>query len=229
MSPSGAGIGLGRRALLLDYGGVLTGPVHASFARFERRLGIPDGRSFELLVAASRTAGGGMIGALERGEMTMEAFDASLRGLLEEAGHPLDPGTGLLAGMFAAVQPAGELWELAATVRGRGVRTGLLSNSWGDGIYPFDRLEQHFDDLVLSGHVGLRKPDPAIYRLAAERLGVEVEACVFVDDLEHNVEAATALGMVGVHHSGDDDATRSAVLSALELGPAGRGSQGHRR
>lgn len=219
MSPMPTDAPLGRRALLLDYGGVLTGPVHRSFARFERRLGIPPGRSFEVLVAASRTAGGGAIGALERGEMTLEAFDGFLRGLLEDAGHPLDPETELLTGMFAAMAPAGALWELAATVRERGVRTGLLSNSWGYSVYPFDRLEQTFDDLVLSGRVGLRKPDPAIYRLAADRLGVAVEACVFVDDLEHNVEVATELGMVGVHHSGDDDATLSAVLSALELDP----------
>lgn len=207
------------RALLLDYGGVLTGPVHRSFARFERRLGIPPGRTYEVLVAASRTAGGGVIGALERGEMTLEDFDVFLRGLLEEAGHPLAPGTELLAGMFAAMAPAGGLWELAASVRDRGVRTGLLSNSWGYSVYPFDRLERHFDDLVLSGHVGLRKPDPAIYRLAADRLGVALEACVFVDDLERNVEVAIELGMVGVHHSGDDEATRAAVLSALALGP----------
>jgi putative hydrolase of the HAD superfamily len=210
-------VGVGRRALLLDYGGVLTGPVHVAFARFERDLGIPPGRSYEVLVEASRTTGGGVIGALERGEMTLEAFDAFLRDLLEDAGHPLDRETELLAGMFAAMEPAGRLWELAATVRGRGVRTGLLSNSWGYGVYPFDRLGQHFDDLVLSGQVGLRKPDPAIYRLAADRLGVAVEACVFVDDLERNVEVATSLGMLGVHHRGDDEATRAAVLSALAL------------
>jgi len=205
------------RALLLDYGGVLTEPVHRSFARFERRLGIPPGRSFEVLVAASRTTGGGVIGALERGEMALEDFDAFLRGLLEEAGHPLEPGTDLLAGMFAAMAPAGGLWELAAMVRDRGVRTGLLSNSWGYSVYPFDRLEQYFDDLVLSGQVGLRKPDPAIYRLAADRLGVALEACVFVDDLERNVEVAIELGMVGVHHGGDDEATCAAVRSALAL------------
>jgi putative hydrolase of the HAD superfamily len=131
------------------------------------------------------------------------------------------PGIELLAGMFAAMEPAGTLWELVATVRERGVRTGLLSNSWGYGLYPFDRLEQLFDDLVLSGQVGLRKPDPAIYRLAADRLGVALEACVFVDDLERNVEVATELGMVGVHHRGDDEATCSAVLAALELSPPG--------
>ena len=205
------------RALLLDYGGVLTEPVHRSFARFERRLGIPPGRSFEVLVAASRTTGGGVIGALERGEMALEDFDAFLRGLLEEAGHPLEPGTDLLAGMFEAMAPAGGLWELAAMVRDRGVRTGLLSNSWGYSVYPFDRLEQYFDDLVLSGQVGLRKPDPAIYRLAADRLGVALEACVFVDDLERNVEVAIELGMVGVHHGGDDEATCAAVRSALAL------------
>ena len=97
------------------------------------------------------------------------------------------------------------------------MRTGLLSNSWGFDVYPFERLERHFDDLVLSGAVGLRKPDPAIYRLAAQRLGAAPGACVFVDDLQRNVEVASELGMVGVHHTGDDAATRSAVLAALRI------------
>lgn len=219
MSRGGAGDGTGR-ALLLDYGGVLTGPVQHSFARFEQRLGIPPGRSFELLVAASRTTGGGAIGALERGEMELSAFEALLRELLADGGHAIDDRTDLLEGMFAAMQPAGGLWELTATVRDRGVRTGLLSNSWGFGAYPFDRLATHFDELILSGQVGLRKPDPAIYQLAAERVGVIASACVFVDDLARNVEVATELGMVGVHHTGDDAATRSAVLAALGLDPA---------
>jgi epoxide hydrolase-like predicted phosphatase len=205
------------RALLLDYGGVLTEPVDDSFARFERRLGLPPGRSFEVLVAASRTTGGGPIGALERGEMDLSEFEVLLRGLLVEAGYQIAADVDLLAGLFEAMRPAGGLWELAARVRNHGVRTGLLSNSWGFTVYPFAELEVHFDDLVLSGRVGLRKPDPAIYRLAADRLGVAVEHCVFVDDLERNVEVARELGMVGVHHTGDDVTTRAAVLTALRL------------
>ncbi len=205
------------RALLLDYGGVLTEPVDRSFARFERRLGVPPGRSFEVLVAASRTTGGGPIGALERGEMALSEFEVLLRGLLDEAGHQVAAGIDLLQGLFEAMRPAGGLWELASQVRDHGVRTGLLSNSWGFDVYPFERLERHFDDLVLSGAVGLRKPDPAIYRLAAQRLGAAPGACVFVDDLQRNVEVASELGMVGVHHTGDDAATRSAVLAALRI------------
>ena len=207
------------RALLLDYGGVLTAPVQHSFARFEQRLGIPPGRSFEVLVSASQTTGGGAIAALERGEMELSDFDALLRRLLTDAGHAIDDGIDLLEGLFAAMRPAGGLWELTSTVRDQGVRTGLLSNSWGFSAYPLDRLEAHFDELVLSGQVGLRKPDPAIYQLAAERVGVAPSACVFVDDLERNVEVATELGMVGVHHTGDDAATRSVVLAALGLDP----------
>jgi putative hydrolase of the HAD superfamily len=208
------------RALLLDYGGVLTEPVDRSFARFERRLDLPPGRSFEVLVAASRTEGGGPIGALERGEMALSEFEVLLRDLLAEAGHRVPERVDLLEGLFEAMRPAGGLWQLAAQVRTQGVRTGLLSNSWGFDVYPFDQLEIHFDDLVLSGAVGLRKPDPAIYRLAAQRLGVAPDDCVFVDDLERNVEVASELGMVGVHHTGDDAATCSVVLAALRIDAA---------
>lgn len=221
MSAEVAADATAQRALLLDYGGVLTVPVQASFARFEAELGLPAGRSFALLSAASSDADGGIIRALERGELSVEGFDAHLHRLLTEAGFAIPDGTGLLAGMFAAMQPAGGLWDLAEDVGSRGVRTGLLSNSWGTFAYPFERLEATFDTLVLSGEVGLRKPDPRIYALAAQRVGVPVHGCVFVDDLEANIEVAAELGMQGVHHTGDDEMTRAAVLAALDLQPPG--------
>jgi epoxide hydrolase-like predicted phosphatase len=205
------------RGLLFDYGGVLTGPVGPSFAVHERELGIRPGRSFELLVEASRTPGGGPIGALERGELSVEEFDALLLGLLRDDGHELEPEGSLLGGLFAAMQPDGRLWEVAAAARDAGVRTGLLSNSWGTGFYPWDRLDEHFDVTVISGQVGLRKPDPAIYELAVERLGVAPDACAFVDDLERNVEVARELGMFGVWHTGDDAATAAALAGFLEV------------
>jgi epoxide hydrolase-like predicted phosphatase len=92
-----------------------------------------------------------------------------------------------------------------------GLRTGLLSNSWGND-YPRDGWDELFDAVVISGEVGLRKPDPEIYALAAERLGVPAEETVFVDDLSTNVRAAAAAGMVGVHHT-DPDRT----ISELEI------------
>jgi epoxide hydrolase-like predicted phosphatase len=204
-----------RRAVLFDYGGVLTRPIGPSFAAFERDHGIDPGRSFELLVAASRTTGGGPIGALERGEMTVERFDATLRTMLADAGYAPPPEGSLLDGLFAGMTPHGQLWEVAAQARSAGITTGLLSNSWGTSMYPWDRIEAHFDVAVVSGQVGLRKPDPAIYRLAMDRVGVEPSACAFVDDLERNVEVARELGMCGIHHVGDDAATALALAAFL--------------
>lgn len=207
----------GDRALLMDYGGVLTAPVQDSFASFETALGLPAGRSFSVLREASRDADGGVIGALERGELDVADFDARLHQLLVDAGYPVAEGTGLVEGLFAGMQPAGQLWAVAEEVRAQGVRTAVLSNSWGLSAYPVERLEETFDTLVLSGEVGLRKPDPRIYELASARVGVAPAACVFVDDLERNVAAAEQLGMQGIHHTGDDAATRAAVLDALGL------------
>jgi putative hydrolase of the HAD superfamily len=206
-----------RRAVLFDYGGVLTRPIAASFAAFEREHRITAGRSFELLVAASRSPGGGPIGALERGEMTVERFDATLRTMLADAGYTPPPEGSLLHGLFAGMTPAGRLWDVAARARAAGVTTGLLSNSWGTAMYPWERIEAHFDVAVVSGQVGLRKPDPAIYELALERVGVPPEHCAFVDDLDRNVEVARELGMYGVHHVGDDAATADALTAFLEV------------
>jgi len=196
---------------------VLTAPIERSFSRFEEEVGMPPGRSFALLVRASRTSGGGPIGALERGELSVEGFDAELRRLLADDGYEVAADRSLLEGLLAAMEPSGRLWELPAAARRAGLKTGLLSNSWGMSAYPFDLLRAHFDDLVISGEVGLRKPDPAIYRLAAERLSVAPSVCVLIDDLERNVEVARELGMIGIVHRGDDEATLAAVSAAVGL------------
>jgi epoxide hydrolase-like predicted phosphatase len=88
----------------------------------------------------------------------------------------------------------------------RGVKTGLVSNSWSTSHYDKDMLEELFDTAVISAEVGLHKPQPEIYRLAAERLVVGPEECVFVDDLRENCAGAEAVGMTGVLHR---DATRT--------------------
>ena len=76
-------------------------------------------------------------------------------------------------------------------------------------------LEELFDAWVISSEVGLRKPDPAIYELAAERLGLPPAACVFVDDLPGNLKPARALGMATVLHRGDAEATLAEVRALL--------------
>jgi putative hydrolase of the HAD superfamily len=205
-----------RQGLLLDYGGVLTAPVDRSFAAFEAEHGLEPGSSFRVLLEASRTTGGGIIGAIERGELTTEDFDGQLRELLEAAGHRAPPGA-LLDGLFAGMRPNGALWEVARQARAAGLRVGLLSNSWGLGAYPWDRLASHFDVLVISAEVGLRKPDPAIYELALERLEVAADRTAFVDDLPHNVEVAEELGMFGVVHDGDDRSTADRLAGFLAV------------
>ena len=107
-----------------------------------------------------------------------------------------------------------------AALRRGGVRTGLLSNSWGFEGYPRERFGELFDAVVISGEVGLRKPDPAIYALAADRLGLPAAACVFVDDLDTNVHAAEAAGMTGVVHTGAEH-TLPRLAALLGVDPEG--------
>ena len=85
-----------------------------------------------------------------------------------------------------------------------GLRTGLLSNSWGNE-YPREGWDQMFDAVVISGEVGMRKPEPQIYRHVLDLLGVRPEETVFVDDLQPNLGAAEAMGIVTVHHTSYDD------------------------
>jgi epoxide hydrolase-like predicted phosphatase len=90
--------------------------------------------------------------------------------------------------------------EAVRRARAAGVRTGLVSNSWGVQRYPRDLLAELFDGVVISGELGIRKPSPEIYARGAQSIGLAPEACVFVDDLPLNLEPAARLGMATVHH-----------------------------
>jgi putative hydrolase of the HAD superfamily len=82
------------------------------------------------------------------------------------------------------------------------VRTGLISNSWGHGRYDRSVFPELFDGVVISGEVGMHKPDPEIFELGAERVGLPPRDCVFVDDLRENCAGAEAVGMTAVLHRG---------------------------
>ena len=123
---------------------------------------------------------------------------------------------GLITRMFGAVRPEELLISAVRAAREAGVRTGLISNSWGTSIYDPEALEGLFDVVIISGEVGLHKPQPEIYRLAADRLGLEPEACVFVDDLRENVRGAEAVGMTAVLHR-DPEATVARLEELLEI------------
>ncbi len=203
------------KALLLDFGGVLTPSVGRQFRDFEQDHDLPKGTIFEAL--ADAYGGGGEdsdIARLERGELATAEFERRLAASFADHGFDV-PAEGLIARLFTRMRPGGRIWRASQRLRDAGVATGLLSNSWGVDAYPTELLAEHFDDVVISAEVGIRKPDPAIFRLAAERLDVEVTACVFVDDLDLNVEAARSLGMHGIHHAGDEDVVLAALSDAF--------------
>lgn len=203
-------------ALILDYGGVLTRPLHQSFHRFETEIGVPSGTCVRLLVDASRTTGGGVIGEIERGEITEAQFDRRLRDLLVQAGHNV-PEIPLIPGLFRDAVPDGDLWDVVTELRHAATTTALLSNSWGRSLYPFDRINAAFDEVLISEDVGLRKPDPAIYQLMLKRLDLNAAACVFVDDLPRNVDAARDVGMHAVWHDGDHQRVAATVRQLFSL------------
>ena len=215
----------GARGLLVDYGGVLTTPVTRSFRLFCRDLGMPSEAVKEtFLEAYGGEAGGGPVHQLETGQITVEVFAQQLAGLLaQRTGIDVAPDN-LVERLFAHVELDETMLGAVLAARGAGVRTGLLSNSWGEDGYPRDRFGALFDAVVISGEVGLRKPDPAIFALAAQRLGLAPEECVFVDDLDVNVFAAEAAGMTGVvHRSATETLPQLVQLLGLAEGQLGGG------
>jgi len=187
------------RALLCDYGGVMTSPITASFTAFCATEGI-EAEAFKNVMSGAARVAGSPFALVETGAITEEQFDERVATLLSDAcGKDVAP-TGLKRRMFAEVKPDEAMWAAVRSARAAGVRTGLLSNSWGGRDYPLDELRSIFDSIVISGEVGLRKPDPDIYLFAAKQAGVPADACVFVDDFSVNVKGAEAVGMSGILH-----------------------------
>ena len=187
----------GYRGLLVDWGGVLTSDVFGSFRAFCELEGLePDavGRIFRE-DAACRD----LLIAFETGALSEEDFEVRFAPYLGVQ------APGLVDRLFAGSTPDDRMLEAVRRARAAGVRTGLVSNSWGTRRYPRQVLAQLFDGLVISGEVGIRKPAPEIYRLGAERIGLAPKACVFVDDLPFNLPPAAALGMATVHHRAADE------------------------
>ena len=180
------------RGLLVDYGGVLTSNLFESFRAFCELEGIePEaiGRRFR----EDRAARELLIG-LETGKLPEEEFEVRFGQMLGV------PGPGLIDRLFAGSRPDEPMQDAVLRARWAGVRTGLISNSWGTRRYDRPRLAELFDGVVISGEVGIRKPAPEIYQLGAQTVGLEAAACVFVDDLPFNLEPAAKLGMGTVHH-----------------------------
>ncbi len=189
------------RGLLVDYGGVLTNPLAEAVGAWLRADGIDPERFTELMRRWLTDAERNAVHDLETGRISVADFELRLAAELAQDGasHPA-AAAGMLARMFAGFRPEPDMIRVVGTARAAGIRTGLLSNSWGLD-YPREGWDELFDVVVISGEVGLRKPDPAIYLLAADRLRLRPAEVAFVDDLAPNVRGAVAAGMVGVQHT----------------------------
>ena len=194
------------RGVITDWGGVMTNPIIDTVTAWLEADGI-DRDSYKTLMRAwvNQAYDGGPdlnpIRALERGECTEAEFEQQLALQLVRLDGGAVVADGLLARMFAASAFDEGMHEVMRAARRAGLRTGLLSNSWG-GSYPRHLFPDLFDAVVISAEVGMRKPEERIFRLAAEVLGLAPDECVFIDDIQDNVAAARAVGLVGVHHRG---------------------------
>ncbi|MEK6251398.1 MAG: HAD family phosphatase [Actinomycetota bacterium] len=180
-----------QKALLVDFGGVLTTDIWSSFAAFCEQRGLDAGAAKQLFRENPDALA--MLRGLETGEVEPADFERRFAALL---GTEPD---GLVAGLFAGLRPDQPMLEAVGRARDAGVPTGLISNSWVMDHYT-DEIRSLFDEVVISAEVGLHKPQPEIYLLAAERLGIGPEDCVFVDDLRENCAGAEAVGMTAVLH-----------------------------
>jgi epoxide hydrolase-like predicted phosphatase len=183
------------KGLLVDFGGVLTTNVFDSFKAFCRAEGLPEDSVKNMF--RERGAGLSLLRRLEKGEITAAGFAQEFAPLLGVDPHDL------VGRLFGGIRPDAAMGEAVRRARGAGVKTGLISNSWGEGLaYEPALLEELFDAVVISGDVGMHKPEPAIFLLGAERIGVAPEDCVFVDDLRENCAGAEAVGMKAILHRG---------------------------
>jgi putative hydrolase of the HAD superfamily len=196
------------RALISDFGGVLTTPLSAGFLAYQEEapISLEDlGRGMQ---AVADAYGEHPLHSLERGEITEGEF---ARRLAEQLHDGFDLAR-LRELYFERIDPNEAMIGFIGDQRRRGLRTALLTNNvreweplWRAKLPELDEI---FEIVVDSAFVGMRKPEPGIYELTVERLGdgLRAEECLFVDDIELNCQAARELGMTAVWFQSSDQA-----------------------
>ena len=188
-------------AVISDFGGVLTTPLLEALVAVQDGFGVSL-ESYGTAVAAARERDGvNPLYALERGEITEAEFLARIERELEDQLGQSVSLHGFGAWLMDALAPNEELFAHYRGLRDRGLRLALLTNNvreWEPLWRAKLPIDEVFETVVDSGFVGMRKPEPGIYELMLERLGLPGEVCAFVDDLQINIDAAQAFGMHGV-------------------------------
>ncbi len=205
------------KAIISDFGGVLTTPLFGGFARIMEAQGLPIEALGHAMVKASERHGENPLFDFERGRMTEAEFFALLGDALEEEVGRRVPLQDFAEHYFSHLSPNHELIAHLRRVRDeRGIRLALLTNNVREwearwrSMLPVDEL---FELVVDSAFVDMRKPEPGIYALTLERLGLPGEACAFIDDLEVNCDAAREHGIHPIRFESTDQVVRE--LDAL--------------
>ena len=210
------------RGVITDWGGVLTTPILTTVQAWIQADGI-DWTSYRTVMRAwvsdayDPNGSPNPIHALERGECSGAEFEQILASQLFRVDGGAVAADGLLQRMFAASARVPAMYDVIRALRGAGLRTALLSNSWGCDEYPRADFPGLFDTVVISGECGMRKPEEGIFVHTTKILGLEPRECVFIDDIEANVAAAVACGMTGVHHT-ETAQTVAALQDLLGVG-----------
>lgn len=196
--------------VIFDFAGVLTSNMVEVISEFEVREGLPKG----LYLRAWATAQGqDLYRRLELGEITQAEWNEQFGALMNISGE------NLMGRLLHNLWPAYEVLKVSKEARAAGIKTAVLSNSLGraphDPYAPY-YLVGNFDVVVLSDQHGIRKPDPAIFRLTLDQLGLPAESCVFLDDTEENLVPAHRMGMA-VMHALDEQVVAPALRKLLQL------------
>ena len=206
--------------VIVDWGGVLTQPVNSAVSAWMKSDGI-DEQIFEKVMGSWLGQTAGMeaqlnpVHALERGELQVPLFEQRLAEELTKYAHHEINHHGLLQRMFDHFMQADDMRGLVYRVRKLGYKTALLSNSWGNQ-YPRSGWEDMFDAVVISGEVGMRKPEHRIYEFTLQQVGMAAAASIFVDDIFHNIQAAAEVGMAGIHHT-TYETTKTELAAILNI------------
>jgi epoxide hydrolase-like predicted phosphatase len=200
------------QGLIVDWGGVLTMPIHTAIGRWLKATGVDHDHYGQVVRRWVEPLPGesSPVHRLERGELAVEEFEHLLSAALAREGSMVE-AQGLVGRMFADLAIYEDsMTSMVTRARAAGIRTALLSNSWGN---EYDRSDWHemFDTVVISGEVGMRKPEPEIFELILDRIGLPADECVFIDDMAHNIVAAQQAGLAGIVHRTFDE-------TASELG-----------
>jgi len=199
------------RAVISDFGGVLTTPLLGSFLAFQDETGIAAESLGKAMHRIAERDGAHPLFELEKGRVSEDDFLGAIATELEpELGHRPDMHE-FREIYFRALDPNEPMIELMREARNKGFRTALLTNNvrewepYWRSMMPIDEL---FELVVDSAFVGMRKPEPEIYELAIDRLGdgIGPDHCLFIDDVEVNVEAAREIGMSAVHFQSNEQA-----------------------